>query len=521
MTLLHRGELLEGERVHPAEQGQALLRLLQPLDLLRTDVRIRHGLWRVCGNLITRRDRARGHWLVGAVLGDEDGAVDAEVLEDLVLHLLDPHPLLGPGDLVAMDAVLEEIEFGAQLTDSASDHDERRIAVLRDPLDLEPGMAGVGDRSLDPGEGNLRCDEDGLRHDELASPALAPLDSRDPCLALRLRGSLELLRANADGSHPLLAGAQGEPCIDLTLTRLPCDIGQLASQVMEIARLRLDLSLVEPLLKICDGHLIGLTRRLRRRKRKPEPLRLRRGSTRNLAQLTELLGHRRHAGIGLVKSSQGVLDSLGSLPLGLLRRDQVESAPLNRMGRGVESSLGLVVGRLDLEQARSARRPAMNDAVSEDIAGLGHDDEIRTLLLRSRDIAQLADENAAGKQAVDHRTDLVIASNRLAEPAAAGDACASLERQAGGAGKARAGQISDDEGCAASVLILEQDERRDCGVDSAHDHGVGDVTERRRYGGLGAGLDMQQARERAEDTGNLLAGRDEDCGRVLARESKA
>ena len=100
-----------------------------------------------------------------------------------------------------------------------------------------------------------------------------------------------------------------------------------------------------------------------------------------------------------------MLDALGSLPLSVLCRDQVETAPLHRMGRGVESSLGLVVGSIHLEQARRTCRSAVNDAVGEDVAGLGHACEIRTLMLRARDIAQLANENATGEQSVDHRAD--------------------------------------------------------------------------------------------------------------------
>ena len=51
-----------------------------------------------------------------AVLGDEGLRVDAELLGSPRLERLDPQPLLGAGDLVAVDDVGQLLELGDELT---------------------------------------------------------------------------------------------------------------------------------------------------------------------------------------------------------------------------------------------------------------------------------------------------------------------------------------------------------------------------------------------------------------------
>ena len=46
-----------------------------------------------------------GHQLVGAVVGDQPVGIEPELLQRPLLELLDPHPLLGAGHLVAVDGV--------------------------------------------------------------------------------------------------------------------------------------------------------------------------------------------------------------------------------------------------------------------------------------------------------------------------------------------------------------------------------------------------------------------------------
>ena len=103
VPLLERRELLERERVDPAEGLQAALGLAQPLLLLVAHVGGRLGR---LGGVLPRAGDVRDE-LVRAELLDEDLGVDAELLDGLGLELLDAGDLAGAGHLVAVRGVGE------------------------------------------------------------------------------------------------------------------------------------------------------------------------------------------------------------------------------------------------------------------------------------------------------------------------------------------------------------------------------------------------------------------------------
>ncbi len=114
MPLLHGRELLERERVDPAQHRERPLGRAQPLLLLLADER--RGL----GRLRALLDLAgEGDELVGAVLGDQAVGVQAELVERPLLELLDPHPLLGAGHLVAVDGVDQLVVLAGQVAQGA------------------------------------------------------------------------------------------------------------------------------------------------------------------------------------------------------------------------------------------------------------------------------------------------------------------------------------------------------------------------------------------------------------------
>ena len=91
-----------------------------------------------------------GHRLVGAVLGDQDVAVEAELLERALLELLDPHPLLGAGHLVAVDGVDELVVLAGQVAQPGADGEQLLLATLAGALDLGAGRCGPADRDVEP-----------------------------------------------------------------------------------------------------------------------------------------------------------------------------------------------------------------------------------------------------------------------------------------------------------------------------------------------------------------------------------
>src|SRR5262245_40803757 len=136
VALLQRRELLQGERVDLAELGKLALRGGGPLLLLGPEVRdrphrrglrvpgdeVRHPIV-VCGGRL-RLVRHR-HRHVGSVLGDERVGVHAELLGGPRHDLLQPHPLLGPGDLGAMRGVDHPVQVRREGPDPRPDLFER------------------------------------------------------------------------------------------------------------------------------------------------------------------------------------------------------------------------------------------------------------------------------------------------------------------------------------------------------------------------------------------------------------
>ena len=119
MPLLHRGVLLQRQRVDLAEHRQGPLAGPQPLLLLLAHERCGRGGLLPLGNLAEVR-----HQRLGSVVPHERVGVEAELLEGPLLQLLDPHPLLGPGHLVAVDRVDQLVVLAAEVAQPAADVEE-------------------------------------------------------------------------------------------------------------------------------------------------------------------------------------------------------------------------------------------------------------------------------------------------------------------------------------------------------------------------------------------------------------
>ena len=155
----------------------------QPLLLLLADVRHRLGRLLALGHLAGER-----HELVGAVVGDQRVGVEAELLERPLLELLDPHPLLGAGHLVAVDGVDQLVVLAAEVAQPARG---RRAAPARGRRG--PARRPAAARWRRWIETSSRCstygdgDADRLGGPALADQPLAALGGAGPGLALGLR----------------------------------------------------------------------------------------------------------------------------------------------------------------------------------------------------------------------------------------------------------------------------------------------------------------------------------------------
>lgn len=131
--------------------------------------------------------------------------------------------------------------------------------------------------------------------------------------------------------------------------------------------------------------------------------------------------------------------------------------------------------------------------------------------MAARGFVHRRDEDAPTQQAVDDRPQRVIASHDVTQPA--------TTHRRWPRRRALAQRIVDHDECrSARVALLQQDQRVDGGGRPAHHHGIGDIAERRGDGSLRPVLDVDEASERAQDTGKLVCRIDERrCG-VLSRQ---
>ena len=122
VPLLQRRELLQRQRVDLAEGGQVALGLRRPA-LLHAPGRRAPGPARgspaasAAATCCGRRRHRRGR----PVLGEQRGQVDAVLLGRAALQRLDPVPLLGAGDLVAVHLVGQPVEVRGRRAHAGAD----------------------------------------------------------------------------------------------------------------------------------------------------------------------------------------------------------------------------------------------------------------------------------------------------------------------------------------------------------------------------------------------------------------
>ena len=174
--------------------------------------------WRLAG-LVAALGRWLGYRLVRPELLDERRGVDAELLDRPGLELLDPQPLLGARDLVAVDRVGQLAQLVLEDGDVAPQDAELRVA--RGPGLLGPAAQGVGllgGPGHDP-RGVGGAHPDGLGHLCLAQPTLPARLVPGAGLDLRGGGGLQRGRAVVQGPAALLPGPQRQPQLGLVGAR--------------------------------------------------------------------------------------------------------------------------------------------------------------------------------------------------------------------------------------------------------------------------------------------------------------
>ncbi len=144
------------------------------------------------------------------VVGDQPLGVEAELVEGALLELLDAHPLLGAGHLVAVHRADQLVVLAPEVAEGGA-HGHQLL--LAPPPRLLHGGALVGrehDRALEPVEHLAHGGRDGLRGAALPQQPLAALGGAGAGLALGLRRAQQRVGAPVQRPRPLLRGPQGQ-----------------------------------------------------------------------------------------------------------------------------------------------------------------------------------------------------------------------------------------------------------------------------------------------------------------------
>ena len=173
--------------------------------------------------------------------------------------------------------------------------------------------------------------------------------------------------------------------------------------------------------------------------------------------------------------------------------------------------VGLVDGRLDLDQAGLARRSAGGEVGTEEVS----------LARDGGDVGQVGHESTRGLEVVDDGDLVQQAHQRAADVLGRAHGVEGVRR---GAGQGRPVHVVDGSPAqqqpgAAEVVGLEVADRPHGGVEVGDDHGVRRGSEGRGDRGLVAVLDVEERGHRAEQSTHLVGRREQCPGAVLAVEA--
>ncbi len=363
--------------------------------------------------------------------------------------------MLGPGHLVAVHDVDELLELCTELAQPPPKGEQLALACGPGDLGLGALVGRLGQRDREPPEAVLGAGEHGRGDDGLALAAVAALDRPPACLALVAGGPLEAVGSARERTLTLLAGAHAQPGIDLDLPGSHGGLGQpVALGGVGVVVARLGLSGLQPRLEAGErcGVVVAGPRRGRDGGR--QPVGLGRGRPGGRAELAELLGDRRHPGVAVVQPLERCLDHRRGLRLLARGGLELEPHPLRGVGGLGEASAGLVDGSLDLEQARSARRPADGQAPAEHVAVAGDRDEGVVAPDERPRTLEVVDDDHALEQAGQGQPQVIGRDDRVeGVPRALG--------QHGPGRRVGATTAGDEQGGAACLLALERCERLD------------------------------------------------------------
>ena len=350
---------------------------------------------------------------------DERDRVHGELVECLGVQRLDPQPLLGAGHLVPMDRVGELAQLvlvHGDLTAHGHQRGVTEVSSLFRGLALAFGPLGG---LAHPTCAVLRTDAHRGCDLRLPAPAFATDGLTLTRGELGRCRSLEGIGTFVQRPCPLLLGAQHEPGLGLPCARLA---GQRFALVAQLGRRLALIGVVGARrLKSCRqrgvGSPVDLESGLHRGHGLVGAVGLRMRRPDDGPELTELLGHRRHARVGVVQPLQRLVNACGGCGDPFPQPGRLEASLLHATAR-VGSALARLVQRpLDLDEAGRARAAPAHGARSEDIPCHGHGGEVGMPGQHREGGVVVGHEHHAAQEPVQRRREVGRALEDVAHPA--------------------------------------------------------------------------------------------------------
>ncbi len=354
---------------------------------------------------------------------------------------------------------------------------------------------GDGQRDLEPGQGGDGTGADRRGDGRRPGPRLAALGVAHAGRALGGGGALELLGPTGQGAAALLAGAHGEPGLDLGLTRQHGGLGEPVALLGATARPRRAASWAAASRAVSSSSVTWSASRAAVADAIDggEPLGLAGGGARRRAELAELLGDGGHPGVGLVQPRERGLDPRLGGRGGLGGPGELEAHPLAAVrGLGRAGSRASSTAACTSSSEGALAEPPCATPGREHVALARDRDDVgvrRGQVARPRR-GRRRPRRARARPGPSRRSSSGARTRSTAHRAPAGSAGQDARSGTG------APPTSSDARPASSDLS------RVDGVDGARHRpdrdGVGQRAERGRDRGLVAGLDVHERGDRAE-----------------------
>ena len=390
---------------------------------------------------------------------------------------------------------------------------ERGLSLLSCHLNRLPFGTGSSLGQLDPGRQPLRALEDGAGGGGFAPKLISSGLGLLPGQALGLRGAVQGVCTSGQRAGPLLGRAQGQPGLHLGLAGLTGE----ARQPITLCGVRLGQIVLatggsQPVFEFGQFLPIGrlITSGLLDRGLQPGSVSTR--ATPGLPQRAQLFGQRRHLSVRFIQLLSSDCGLLLGLPQAFIRGRQRKPNLFGLVAGRVELGLGFVDTGLYLDHRGLRARPTTGEPRCHQIALGGSSPHLRKRTHQRPGRLQIGHQRHFVEQLPQSGHDPGISLDRINRPA---DPVGQLRPFC----RVLARGIAEQQARPAEVFGLQPVERVESRDQIGHHQRLGRRPQRSRDSLLPGGIDLDHARQRAEQTIRQLSC-EQRAGRITALQAQ-